>query len=198
MIPTVRMYATEQQARDVAEKIADKGFDEDAISLITPTVGGEAEAVDVAIRDGFVPSDYRDVCAQALRRGRSIVAFKMPTFGSGQVLLDIMQSHGPVDTELLPQRRQPRQPAPLSDFLGIPTLTDRAPRARLLPARVDISFGMRTLSHKAAPLSSAIGFTTKAGRPRNSSMGLPLLSRNPAPLSSMFGLPLLTKGKRRR
>lgn len=88
--------------------------------------------------------------------------------------------------------------APLSDFLGIPTIWRRPSKLRLWDMKIELSFGFLLLSAKQTPLSSLLRLPVKSGRSgKKSSFGLPLLSSKATPLSSMFRLPVLTRSKRR-
>lgn len=71
--------------------------------------------------------------------------------------------------------------APLSHFLGLPALSHKPAKARIIPFNNQMSFGMKLLSPKATPLSSMLG--------------LPLLKGWKANKTTSFGLPLLTKSK---
>ena len=200
MTVTVRMYESEQQAHDAAQRLVEVGFPEDKILLVTPTsaAGGEAEVVRSAVATGLLPGGYGGLCTQALQRGRSVVAVEA-VFGRGQLARDALESFAPVDTEQLPAPST-RNPAPLSDALGIPTLTRGLPFAALTDSRFALSslYGLRLLSWNPAPLSSLLGMKTlsKPKRPWVSSLGLKLLSRNPAPLSSAVGMRTLSKPKK--
>lgn len=215
----VRMYATEQQARDAVGKLREDGFPEDSILLVTPS-GGGAVTVDnpkAAITAGFMVGKDASIYAEAVGRGRSLVVVR-PAFGFGQAALSILDSCGPVDTHLIKTPElgvttdrgtplssfflwrvlRPNEPAPFSDFLGLPLLSSKpaCPSdliGKLSGPMIDTSFGMRLLSDEAAPLSALLGMQTLKDRPDpwESSYGLPLQSPNPAPLSSLLGLPLL-------
>ena len=221
----VRMYATEQQARDAVGKLREDGFPEDTILLVTPSQGGAAVTVDnlkAAITAGFMVGKDASVYAEAVGRGRSLVVVR-PAFGFGQAALNILDACGPVDTHLVQKPEppvtaekgtplssffqwrvlRPNEPAPFSDFLGLPLLSSRQTCqsdtiGKLSGPMIDNSVGLRLLSHKATPLSSLFGLQTLLDQPVHweSSFGLPLQSRSPAPLSSLFGLPLLI-GQRR-
>ena len=208
----VRMYETEQQALTAVEKLKEDGFPNNAILMVTPGADGERVL-------GFTLGDDAKVLVQSLKRGRSIVLVRA-AFGFGQAAINILDSCGPVDTELLAppmtaaaweEAGAPlstalqwpvlkcNEPAPFSDFLGIPLLSscegsEPTMISKFSGSSIELSFGYRLLSSKAAPLSSLLGLDTlldKVGT-GESSFGLPLGMQNPAPLSSFFGLPLLT------
>ncbi len=220
--PIVRMYETEQQARDAVSELREEGFPEDRIFLVTPGAGideGPSEAISRAIMAGHVLRSHAQVYAQGIQGGRSLVVVHAP-FGSGVLATRTMDSFGPVDTGIrLPERRSPAwdeaaplssalqlrsilrdRPAPFSATVSLPTLSrGRSFLSSLFRelARSDFAlFGRSELSPNPAPLSSLFGLKTvsESEGPRRSSFGLPLLSQDPAPLSSRLGLLLLTEG----
>jgi hypothetical protein len=88
--------------------------------------------------------------------------------------------------------------APFSESLGLPTLWHRPPKARLISTgSINTSFGFKTISHNATPLSSMFGLPVlkKAKQGKNTSFGFPLLTKGKANKTHSFGLPLLTKSK---
>lgn len=216
----IRMYATEQQARDAVGKLREEGFPEDTMLLVTPSADGTNVTVDnlkAAISAGFMVGGVASLYAQEVARGHSLVVIR-PAFGFAQAALNILDSCEPLETPFLKKYEpevtdgrgtplsaffqwrvlRPNEPAPFSDFLGLPLLTEKQGGkceavGKLSGPMIDLSFGFRILSDKAAPFSSLLGLKTLLDRPASwrSSFGLPLQSRNPAPLSSFFGLPLI-------
>jgi hypothetical protein len=87
----------------------------------------------------------------------------------------------------------PDDPAPFSEFLGLPVLTEGHSRTQLMHHDFHLIFqsffGLKPLSQKKPRAK------LKAFKPF---LGLKLLSDNPAPLSSMFRLPLLKEPKFRK
>lgn len=201
MIPYARIYETEENARNAVSLLAQEGFPDDAVRLVTPTPGEEEETIDAAVRDGYLPGRFLSLGIQGLREGRSIVGVKA-AFGFGQTAVATMERAGPVDSGRLPSYIV-RNPSPFSDFLGIPVLSRVRPKPTL--ARSDFAlFGFAQLINRPAPLSSLFGLPTltRTGTRRREwrrSFGFPLLIRSAAPLSSLFRIPTLTRtGTRRR
>lgn len=209
--PIVRMYETEQQARNAARKLKDEGFPEDQIFLVTPQSGGTAEAIAAAIMAGFVLRSHAKVYAQGIQAGRSLVVVRA-AFGYTQDAIDILDSFGPVDTGLrLPSRDSSiawDEAAPISSAFRLPVLL------RNSPAPLSRTFGMPPLSRgRTGWLAAMFGELTGPRFAFSALLGMPLLSRNAAPLSSLFGLktvsassgpwqksfglPILTRGGRR-
>lgn len=221
--PIVRVYETEQQARDAASKLREEGFPADDVALVTPTSGGEAvspAAILNAVRAGKVLGGKAERYAQHIEAGRSLAAVR-PPFGYAKLASGILDGFGPLEIE--PRRPQVsstawdeaaplssalqlrtiqrNQPAPFSSLLGLNTLS-RGGRTFLSSmfgelTRPDFAvFGRSALSHEAAPLSSLFGLQTlrASDGPWTASFGLPLLSSNPAPLSSKLGLEVQTGG----
>ena len=89
--PIVRMYETEQQARDAVQKLQAEGFPEDQIFLVTPQSGGTVEAIAAAIMAGFVLRSHAKVYAEGIQKGRSLVVVRA-SFGHSQDAIDILNS----------------------------------------------------------------------------------------------------------
>ncbi len=218
MTPIVRIFESEAAAQDAAAQLTEAGHGRNRVltlrSVAAPATAaptGEAEAptvpattapdaeamVRAAVDEGLLAVRHVRVCIDNLERGRSLVAAAI-NFGFGQYAIDIMERCGAVDSHTLPAY-YPRDPSPLSDLLGIPTLTKAAPWTELKSSSWHLSslVGLGLLSRKAAPLSSLFGMKTLTTRKREwrTSMGLPLLSSNPAPLSSMLKMSTVTSRK---
>ena len=200
----VRMYETEQQARDAVSKLMEAGFPDDTILLVTPGSGGTTgsiEGISAALSAGFALGGNVSAYAQGVQRGRSLVVVRA-AFGFGQQAVNLLDSCDPVETETLPEPELPKkryQAAPFSDFMGFPLLSSsqagKCDAVELMSGvTMTNSFGYRLLSDKAAPLSSLFGLRLLMGGADmgKESFGMPLLMDAAAPLSSMFGLPLLT------
>jgi hypothetical protein len=223
MIPIVRIYATQQQARDAARALAENGFPDDAVHLLTSTAEGEPAAADAsaaALVAGYALGSYPRVftsehvkaSARALAEGRSLVGVRAG-FGQGQTAMNILDGFDPVDTHLvMPESESAKldwdEAAPLSSALGIPTISPNSPAPLsdflgLPPLSSGLSFlsrWFRPLSRPDFSLSSMFGMPLLSMKTLSGdkgygthSFGLPLLSRNPAPLSSMLGLKTLSR-----
>lgn len=191
--PQVRLYETEQQARDAADKLRENGFSPDAIVVVTPSEGDMDAAVKLGVNELDAPV-YENRIKEA---GRSFVAVA-PNYGYGLTAVAILDDFNPVDTDLRVGVDQPDGRTPFSELLGWPTLT----RRRTFMSRVWGSeltskpggSGVRLLSNPT-PFSSAIGVATLTSPPGDSSFGFPLLSDNPTPFSKMFGFSLLSENR---
>jgi hypothetical protein len=221
--PIVRVYETEQQARDAASRLRDEGFAADDVALVTPVSGEEAgspAAILNALKAGQVLGAEARRYTQYLEAGRSLAAIRAP-FGYARLAGAILDGFGPLEIEPRPPQRsstawdeaaplssalqlrtiQRDQPAPFSSLLGLNTLS-RGGRTSLSSLLGELTnpdfavFGRSALSHEAAPLSSLFGLQTlrASDGPWTSSFGLPLLSGNPAPLSAKLGLEVQTGG----
>ena len=183
----VRMYETEQKAQAAITQLKKGGFPENAIHLVTPGARGDA------ILGYMIGNDTR-VYAENLALGRSFVLVRA-AFGSGQAAIDILDSCGPIDSDLL----APAQPAncweeavtPLSTAMQWQVLkqNDPAPFSRWM------GFPLLSKGDKPAPLSKWLGspLLSKQSEPGpfSSRMGFPLLSPEVS-LSQYFGLDLLS------
>lgn len=222
--PTVRMYASEETARAAAADLVAAGLPVSKVFVVTPGAGGSDDGTDsiaAAIMAGHVLRSHARVYADGIRAGRSLVIARAP-FGFGQIAINLMESHGPVDSGLvLPAEPAPtwdeaaplssalqfppllrKRPAPLSDLLGLPALlpaaTDRS--SRMLPALTAAGWslssvlGFGLLSRAAAPLSSLLGLRLLSGTaaPLSKRLGLKVLSGGGGRWTRSFGLPLLS------
>ncbi len=216
MTPNVRIYDSEDAARSAAAKLANAGFGTHRVLVASEHSGQEAAAVRSAVQDGLLPGSQAAFCIQNLAKGRSLVAVVAP-FGYSLEAIEIMESSGAVDVDKMPRHVATRDPAPLSEALGIQTVVDFVPMTELTSSSWSLSgvFGMplltknqrgkARLSKQKRPWNSSMGLPvltrnqrgkarlTTPKRPWNWSLGFPLLSNNPAPLSSLFGIPTLTK-----
>ncbi len=210
--PIVRMYDSEERAREAVSKLRDNGYYEDRVFMVTPAEGGGDPMQ--AVMAGQAMGDEAAFFAERVRAGRSLVVYdSLP--GTGGPAGEIMDSCGPVDTDMAPPAApDPWGPgAPFSAALYLPVLSGgAAPFSRTfgLPLLTygqstfgtlmnphwtfSKSFGMALLSKAAAPLSSLLNLPAllRNAAPLSSMTGMPQLSRSAAPLSSLLGLKLLT------
>lgn len=199
MNPTVRIFKSEKDARDAAAKLAEAGYGEPAVLVADQLKGKEAAAVKSAVEEGMLPGGYTAVCTRSLQQGRSLVGVRAP-FGQAQRANNIMADAGAVETDQLkPIVRS--NPAPFSDVLSIPTLSQFVSSTELPRSDWSVSagFGLPLLSRRAAPFSSMFGMKllTSEKTGRKTGYGMPLLSRNPAPMSSLlFGLKTVISPKK--
>ena len=198
MLPYVRVYASEDAAKEIAARLAQAGLDNQRTYLAGSLKGQEDSALRAAAEEGFLPGSHIAICTGILKQGRSLVSVKAP-FGQGELAIEIMQGDGDTLGEALPEPVV-RNPSPLSDALGLPVLSDPTSMTELKESSWSLSglLGLGLLGGGAAPLSSLFGMKTLTAqkRPWTSSFGMSLLSRNPAPLSSMLGMKTLTAQKR--
>lgn len=221
--PIVRVYESDHQARDAANKLKEEGFPTDEVFLVTPASGEEAgapTAISGALLAGHALGKHARRYAAYVEEGRSFVAIR-PPYGYSQLAINILAGYGPVETEPRPPQRSStawdeaaplssalqlrtikrNQPAPFSNTLGLSILSSggRSAFSKMfgeLTSPDFALFGRSHLVHEAAPLSSffRLKTLTRSEGPWRRSFGLPLLSRNPAPLSSSLGLLTSTGG----
>ena len=209
----VRMYDTEERARDATAKLREAGFRDDAILELAL---GSAQSVASAIVAGRMMGHRAEFYAERVKQGRSLVAVEAP-FGRARPR-PTSNGCSPVDQELeLPDdpvqhewgKAAPlsaalgwpvllrKSPAPLSDSLGLPTRSRSEFYTTTSLASSDATFssifGLRLLSRNPAPLSSMLGFPLLSRRTsKTSSFGMKLLSDTTAPLSSALGISTLS------
>lgn len=217
MLMGVRMYADEQHARDAAAALVAAGLRRNAVNVLVPESGREAQIVRSAIDDRRLPGSHVHVATEALRKGQTVLSVDLPY--ESQVAIDIMERYGPVETEKLP-RVPRRSPAPLSELLGIPVLSSSSSRATLARgqsrfvmdffpllkegvAKKDRSFGLPLLKEGLTRKDKSFGFPLlKEGlTKKDKSFGIPLLKEPVSKKDRSFGFPMLidsTSGKDRR
>jgi hypothetical protein len=210
------MYATERQARDAVAKLLEEGFRAEEIFLVTPGSSIAAPplaTISSAMLAGEVLGSQAKFYAEGVKQGRSVVAISAP-FGTGKLANSVLDSFNPLDMGLQPSETPPPaweeaaplssafllpilkrgQPAPLSAFLGLGTLSrGRSVLAGMfgeLTSSDFAVFGRNPLTRNQAGWASLSG---KSGPSWRTSFGFPMLSRNPAPLSSAFGMHVLAK-----
>ncbi len=186
MAPIVRFFETGAAANAAAEGLGQAGFRSSEVQVLSPSGGSSAEAVSSAIGDGFLRSgSLEECCVSALDRGLSVVAVKAQ-FGRGQRALAALHAHGPVESASIPVYES-AEPAPLSELLGLPVLSQRSRSGGdLADSKFTLSgmFGIRVLSRSGRLWLGMKALSSKGSK--NRSFGLPLLSSNPAPLSKLI------------
>lgn len=193
----IGIYRSEPAAEAADAALARDGFDDRRV--IHPGEDGEARAR-AAAAEGYLPSGLARIYGRLLVEGASVVVVR-PPFGEGGAAERIVRrSEG---YEAPPAAPPPRNPAPFSQAFEIPVLTSSRSHTELMSKWSFSDFlGLRLISSKAAPLSSAVGMPTlsgAAGEARSewrTSFGMPLLSDKGAPLSTAVGAPTRTEPKR--
>lgn len=196
MTSRVGIFQSEDAARNAASKLTEAGFLENRVFLASQLAGREEAVLRSAVDEDFMPGSQIKACVRQLKQGRSLVSVR-PAFGKAYEATELMASCGAIERDALPPTAM-RDPSPLSDALGLPTLTEFTAMTNLASSHWSLSkaLGLPILSRNPAPLSSLFGMKLlTAETHKTSSFGMPLLSSNPAPLSSLFGMKLLTRNK---
>lgn len=205
----VRIYDTEQKARDAVRKLVEDGYPEGSIFLVTPGAGGVegeegggapvADSLVAAIKAGQLMAEHADIYAERVQRGRSLVVVPA-AFGYARRAAEIMETCAPVDTDI----ELPQDPydwnigTPLSSAVCLPVLARNRPAPLsgligLTPiVRGQATFG--TLASSTFFPSSFFKLLTKGPAPLSSTFGLKLLTTKKGVWASSFGLPLLSRG----
>ena len=205
LIPIGQAYASEDDALEAIEALKANGFEEEDISIITPSMietanpamlkAGEHEGVDttemlaqvvMSVHEASeVPPSHAMVYADNVQQGRSLVIITAP-FGEALMATDTLNASKHVDIGEMPELEYHTwiQPAPLSALLNIPVLSHRR------------SWMSRTFSELTEPdylPTKGIlgGLLIDNPAPLSSKLGMNLLKDNPTPLSSKFGWNLL-------
>ncbi|MEM1436242.1 MAG: hypothetical protein AAGG11_19480 [Pseudomonadota bacterium] len=213
MLITVRVYENETSAGDAAARLTERGFRPQLTTVLTASQGEPAQVIRAAVQAENLPREYRTMATRLLEEGKSIVAV-FPPFGSGLLVESLLDEFNPIADVDFPFIRR-YSPAPLSDLLGVPVLSDEKtfgdPLLSSNPAPLSSRFGWGLLSSNSTPLSSRFGMKLLSKPKENwkssfgmpllsnpkgnwqSSFGFPMLSKNPTPLSSLFGFALLSE-----
>jgi hypothetical protein len=191
ILPIVRLFDSAAKASAALAKLADWGFLDSDISVVSPSGTGHTAAASgedpivSQITSAMVLRSHARTLANGVRRGGTLVIVRAP-FGTGGIAANILDRAGPVDSGVPDAAaRKPAwdDAAPLSSALWAPTLVDS-----------DDSFsrfwGLPLLTRWQRTLCSALGMGELAS-PDFSLFGTPALTRNPSPLSSTLGLPVL-------
>ena len=195
MTTYVRIYATEDGANAAVARLAKAGFRNSKIFLPSLSAGKESETVRSAVEAGTLPEEQTRICIRSLKEGHALVSTQAG-FGRGKAALTVMERADTIGSEKL-SRYMRDDPAPFSELLGLPVLSNVEPSTELLSSDWSLSsvFGLRLLTKNPAPFRSFLGLPvlSKPKRNWNRSFGLPLLSQKAAPFSSLFGIPTLTR-----
>lgn len=201
MYPIVKMYESGQAAQDVVAALAaetrvaaalDRTYSPYAPHLLSPGKDNAA-TVRQAVADDVLAPALAVACEAGLDRGRHVVVVAC-RFGTAAQAEKLLDAAGPVDEDRVPDYADSSSMM-FSDFLGIPTLTDRkAPLSDLLGLKTlkspDVaSLGFPRLTSSATPLSSLFRIPLLK-KPDVASLGLPRLTSSATPLSSTFRIPL--------
>lgn len=180
---TVRAYESDTSAEQASALLTETGFRSDLIYRFSGTSGNPEQIVSSAVEADQLPREYTAVATKLLAEGKTILAIR-PPFGNTLLAEELMDKCHPIQDIQFPTIHF-ADPSPLSDFLGIPTLSH------------GYTFGEPGLSKSPSPLSSMFGLKLlSAGKAnKTSSFGIPLLSRPKPDRTSSFGLPLLSKPK---
>lgn len=200
MTAIIRLYDSEAALHAIATEVLEAKIPQDCLMAISPSDPNAAATIDEQIEKGNFKAGQRPALTAALERGRWVLA-ATPNFLVEGTVETIMDQHGPVDAGTIPEYI-PSSPAPFSDMLSIPVLSDSQSHTGLFDFDKTSSFGLNLTSDKATPLSSMFGLPTltKSKGPIARGSSVERMSGKPAPLSSMFKLKLLSskKGSRAR
>ena len=209
LIPIGQAYASEERAKEAAGALFERGFEEEAVSMIAPSMVESSQAWMLekgASRDGRdasamlaelvidvhgasrVPDAHALVYADRLQEGRSLVLVTAP-FGEAQRASDALDGveHVELGTLPVPDHNTWNQAAPLSSWLNLPVLS----RGR---SRLASRFPELTEPDYLPTKRFMGGLLTDDPTPLSSKLGIRAVGRNePAPLSSKLGLALLKK-----
>jgi hypothetical protein len=187
-MPIARLYETEQQAHDAAQKLSGE-LPGVTVHVITPSSGDDVART--LKRAGF-DADDASVYAAEIAQGRSLVA-NSPAFGQGATVKSVLDDFGPISTRPMPSSRPDASAryTPFSYLLGWSPLTRRTQQAwwwgeDLLRRPNIISGGIPRLN-RAYNLSFGI---PRLRRMYNVSFGIPRLRRM---YNLSFGIPRLRR-----
>lgn len=206
LIPIGQAFASENDALEAVDALKANGFDEEDISIITPSMieSANAKMLSPGEQDGVnstemlaqvimsvhepsdVPPSHAMVYADSVQQGRTLVLITAP-FGQALLATDTLNTGKHVDIGEMPELEYHTwiQPAPLSALLNIPVLSHRG------------SWMSRTFKELTEPgyfpSESIMGSIKLKDNPApfSDKIGMDPLKENPTPLSSKFGWSLL-------
>lgn len=206
LIPIGQAFASESDALEAIDALKANGFEEEDISIITPSMIESANAdmlspsenngvnttemlaqVIMSVHEASdVPGSHAMIYAENVQNGRSLVLITAP-FGQALLATDTINTGKHVDVGEMPQMEYHTwmQPAPLSALLNIPVLSHRR------------SWMSRTFAELTDdgyfPTAGIMGglLSDDNPTPLSSRIGMEVLKDNPTPLSSKFGWSLL-------
>jgi len=223
LIPVGQAYASEADAIEAVDALKANGFDEEEITIITPTMiesanpnilsAGEQDGVDttemlaqviMSVHEASdTPPSHAMVYAHNVQQKRSVVLVTAP-FGEALRATDTLATGKHIDVGEMPELEYHTwlQPAPLSALLNIPVLSHRRSwMSRTFSELTEPGYlpteGIMggLLSDNPTPLSSKIGKEPLMDNPTplSSKFSWPLLKDNPTPLSDKIGMSPLKK-----
>lgn len=205
LIPIGQAYASEGDALEATEALKANGFEEQDISIITPSMiesanpwmlsKGEKDGVDstemlaqviMSVHEASsIPGSHAMVYADNVQQGKSLAIITAP-FGGALLATDTLNTGKHIDIGDMPELEYHtwQQPAPLSALLKMPVLSHR---------RSWMSRTFSELTEKGYFPTEGLmgGLLSDNPAPLSSKAGLSVLNDNPAPLSSKFGWSLL-------
>ena len=175
-----RIYSTEERAEAALQRLKDTDFPADDLFLVRS--GASVEEMP----DGLT-KDQAITYSRMLADGQSTLVLVNAQFGWGERVTRILNDCGPVSTKDL-EPIKPRNPAPLSSFLGLPVLSTRG--------RSYWSLIFPPLASPGFHLSEVFGLKLLLPRKQHweKSFGVELLAKTKRPWRKSFGLPLLKEG----
>lgn len=225
LIPIARAYASEKDALDAVESLKTQNFEEEDISVITPSMieSSNAWMLGKETRDGVdstemlaqviigvheasrVPDSHAMVYADTIQQGSTLLLITAP-FGEALLASDTLDTTNTVPMDEVPDLEYHTwlQPAPLSALLNLPVLSHRKSWMAYTFAELTKPDFYPTkglfgglLSDNPTPLSSKVGMDVLSDNPTplSSRFGWKTLSDNPTPLSDKIGIKTLSTNR---
>ena len=222
LIPIGQAFASESDALEAVDALKANGFEEEDISIITPSMieSANANMLSPGEKDGVnstemlaqvimsvheasdVPARHAMVYADNVQQGRSLVLITAP-FGQALLATDTLNTGKHIDVGEMPELEYHTwlQPAPLSALLNIPVLSHRRSwMSRAFSELTEPGYfpteGIMggLLKDNPTPLSDKIGMQVLKDNPTplSSKFGWSLLKDNPTPLSDKIGMKILS------
>lgn len=205
LIPIGRAYASEQDALDAVETLKGQNFEQEDISVITPSMieASNPWMLTKDTKDGIdstemlaqvvigvheasrIPDSHAMVYADSLQQGNVLLIMTAP-FGEALLATDTLDGTNTVHLDEMPELEYFTwvQPAPLSALLNLPLLSDRK-------SWMAHTFGELTADDYRPTEGMFGGLLRDNPTPLSSKFGMDVLSDNTTPLSSRFGWDLL-------
>ncbi len=205
LIPIGQAYASEDDALEAIDALKANGFEEEDISIVTPSMiesanpammsAGDHNGVDttemlaqviMSVHEASdVPSSHAMVYAESIQQKRAVVLITAP-FGQALLATDTLNNGKHIDVGNMPALEYHTwlQPAPLSALLNIRVLSHR---------RSWMSRQFAELTEPGYFPTEGVmgGLLNKNSTPLSDKIGMEVLKDNPTPLSSKLGWSIL-------
>ncbi len=192
MVVYAAIFDSDAKARTAVQGLAEKGFPDTDVLVVTP--GGGAEAVSAARNRDFLTKASAESVKAKVGSGKTVALVKVP-LGKGRTFTALMEAAGSDSIRYFDEK--PRK------FLTelFPLVTPSKPNITMMTRKSTSGswFGMSPITSVRSDRKSWFGFELLSVRRGewNSRFGFSLLTPRRGEWRSWFGFPLLSERKKR-